>query len=329
MTATAMQEREGTLLRSLAASSRLSEAAINDRVGKNPSGFWPSPPPPLERIGRQGLIHVTRYGHALDVTVTSALKLLRSKASRPLPDPSELPLVQSAPAGKRGVCVISHDVDWLACYRALDWLCAVERKYGVSSTFHFLTEWRYTPDRQRLETMRAEGFEIGLHGRLHDAGFGYRARDYIIADLRRALEKLPAGITAYRAPALCVSNELLSALADVGLRVDSSMLVLNRYAPPAESVWPYEIAPGIIELPLSMQDDLLFRDLRLSDDDALALVTKHMKTIVGAGGVFVFNGHPGILCQHKPFYEGLMAAVNELGCPVMTISQAAGVAVSG
>jgi len=310
---------------SLARASGLDEHLIRSRIDANGAGFWPQTPGVFEQWMRRTLLAVTRRGAGLDYAVTSAMKAGRNILAKPVPDPAELPLISAARAvGRSGACVLTHDVDWAACYDALDWLCRLETAHNVRSTFHFLTEWKYRPDAGRLTAMRQAGFEIGLHGRLHDAGLGYRPRAHIVAELRRALDKLPPGITAYRAPTLCLSATLLSALSEVGLGVDSSMLVINRYGRPAESVWPYRIAGRVVEVPLSIQDDLLFRDLRLPDERALHLAVGCMRTILSAGGVFVFNGHPGILRDHEDFYRGLLDAVVASGCPVMTVSQAAG-----
>jgi hypothetical protein len=310
---------------SLALASHIAEQLIRSRIHENPAGFWPSSPKALERWARKNLLHVTRHGQALEVAVTSALKRLRSAAARDIPDPRIAPLIAAARNNgvNTGLCVLTHDVDWKACYRALDWLCALELQNGVRSTFHFLTEWRYRPDADYLAQMRSQGFEIGLHGRLHDAGIGYRRRAVILDELKRALAVLPPGIAAYRAPTLCLSMTLLSVLREVGITVDSSMLTTNRYGVPAESVWPYEIAEGVTELPLSIQDDLLFRDLRLDDDAALDVAGRCMEAIHSAGGVFVFNGHPGILRDHEKFYRGLLGLIAASGRETVTISQAA------
>jgi hypothetical protein len=310
---------------SLARASGLDERVVRARMAANAAGFWPKPPGALEQWLRRNLLTATRHGDGIGYAVTSALKTGRNMLAKPIPDPAQLPLLAAAAqrAARGGACVLTHDVDWAACYDALDWLCALETAHNVRSTFHFLTEWQYRPAPDRLAALRQAGFEIGLHGRLHDAGLGYRPRADIVAELKRALERLPPGIAAYRAPTLCLSAGLLSALRDVGLGVDSSMLVVNRYGPPAESVWPYRIAEGIVELPLAIQDDLLFRDLRLSDERALRLVAGCMGAILAAGGVFVFNGHPGILRDHERFYRGLLDAMTATGCPIVTVSQAA------
>ena len=273
---------------------------------------------------------LTKRGTGLDFAITSLRKLARSSMAKPLPDPAQSPLISMArrsDAG-RGTCVLTHDVDWAACYEALDWLCDLEEAHGVVSTFNFLTEWHYPPEPARLAEMQRRGFEIGLHGRLHDAGLGYRPREVVLEELKRALEMLPPSITAYRAPTLCISATLLSVLAEEASRSIPACWWSTATGRASESIWPYRIARGVIEIPLTIQDDLLFREMRLSDGDALKLVVNHLRTVLSAGGVFVFNGHLGILRGHEAFYRGLLEAVVASGCRIMTITKAASTALA-
>lgn len=323
MTVPAIPDKAGSLITaSLAAVSGLPLEAVAQRFAENPFGFLPRRPGPLGVALRMALLPVTHHAEALAIALTSLAKQVRSGRAGPTPRAADLPLLRLAGSGRRAraACVLTHDVDWRLCYESLPWLSRLERDYGLRATYHFLTEWRYRPSMQAFADLAAAGHEIGLHGRWHDAALGYRSEAYIRSEIARALAVLPAGIRSYRAPALCFSLLLAEVLREQGIASDSSMLVINRYGVCAESVWPYRIADNLWEVPLTMQDDLLFRDQELGDTAALAVVEREMNTVLDAGGVFVFNGHPGILVQHQDFARGLMALLRDSGVPVLTMS---------
>lgn len=319
---TANSDVAGLIAASLAASSGLPLAAVAQRLEENPFGFLPRSPGPLGVALRAALLPVTRHAEPLAIALTSLAKQVRSRRAGPMPHASDLPLLQLAGKGRRGraACVLTHDVDWRLCYESLPWLSRLESDHGLNATYHFLTEWRYRPSAAVLADLAAAGHEVGLHGRWHDAALGYRSEAYIDAEIRRALAALPTGIRSYRAPALCFSLPLAGVLREQKITSDSSMLVINRYGACAESVWPYRIVEGLWEVPLTMQDDLLFRDQELDDMAALAAVEREMNAVLDAGGVFVFNGHPGILVQHQDFARGLVAMLRDSDVPILTMS---------
>lgn len=313
---------EADIARAIARAAHLPLELVKERLDANPAGFLPRIPGWKGRAARRLLLPLTRYAEAAAVTLTSAAKKIRSAKAGPVPFAGDLPLVRAAAADpkarSRSRCVLTHDVDWRLCYDALPWLTGQQERLGLRATYHFLTEWRYRPDHNRLQALAEAGHEIGLHGRLHDAAIGYRSKLRIEREIDRALARLPHGVRSYRAPALGFSLKLANVLASRGLTIDSSLLVVNRYGICAESVWPYGLVPGLVEIPLTIQDDLLFRDLRLSDKEALDLVRRQMEAVLNAGGTFVFNGHPGILHAHPGFTDGLLHMLRDSGVPVIT-----------
>lgn len=322
-----MPNHEQAIATAISLAAQLPLEVVTAQVRANPHGFVPRIPGWKGRAARRILLPLTRYAEPAAVVLTTAAKKIRSAKAGPIPFAGDLPLVQAAAqdpkARSRARCVLTHDVDWRLCYDSLPWLTELQERMGLRATYHFLTEWRYRPERARLDAMAAAGHEIGLHGRLHDAAIGYRNRRKMEREIDRALALLPPGIRSYRAPALGFSLPLADVLASRGLAIDSSLLVVNRYGSCAQSVWPYVVAPGLVEVPLTIQDDLMFRDLRLSDDEALALVRRQMEAVFNAGGTFVFNGHPGIMQAHRRFTEGLLHMVRDSGVPVTTMADPA------
>ena len=114
-------------------------------------------------------------------------------------------------------------------------------------------------------------------------------------------------IKGFRSPALSSSEGLFAALQDLNFAYDSSLATFDLGGAGVGLCFPFPY-PGkdIWEIPLSLQDSTLFRDLGLGDDEGLETAVNLMETIVSLGGVFVFNGHPGILRNHMDFYRGLV-----------------------
>lgn len=218
------------------------------------------------------------------------------------------------------VC-LTHDVDWASCYSSLFDVAEMENHFGFHSTFNFLTEWQYRPQKKDIDKLICKGFEVGLHGREHDIAMGIRSKRSLRTMLSQARDVLGGMevIRGFRAPALAISESLLDVLDELGFLYDSSILSwspnlgLQAMARPARY-------PGrqIFLLPLSLQDDLLFREHRLSDQHAFQVVKAVMSIVASDGGIFVFNGHPTILTEHKEFYSLFLNYLSERDVKVLT-----------
>lgn len=210
--------------------------------------------------------------------------------------------------GKKGVICLSHDIDTLDDYMFIRKVCQLNHKYHIASSFNFLTHWSYDIDRKFLWQLNEEGFEVGLHGYTHDIAIGVRSEKRIKRELSLALEKLNFPVKGYRAPAFAVSSRLLKVIKELGLKYDSSMKTTSCYSPQsAEVFYPYRYpGVGIWEIPLTIQDDRVFRDLHLSNEEAIGVIKELASRIIGIGGVCVINNHPGLVRRKLYYYEELL-----------------------
>lgn len=209
--------------------------------------------------------------------------------------------------GKRAAVCLTHDVDFLEGYRFIPELARIEKEFGFSSSFNLLGNGGYKCDRETIQQLISEGFEIGLHGYYHDIALGYRDKLTIEWHIQRALEALPFPIVGFRAPALAVSEELLAVLNTMGFHYDSSVRLASPFYPGVGICLPYRY-PGLNlwEIPLAIQDDTLFRDFSLSEEEGLAIVKGIIKKISSQGGVSVINTHPCLVRKRLRFYRGLL-----------------------
>jgi len=209
---------------------------------------------------------------------------------------------------KRSCVCLTHDIDSRACYEFIPHVLELERQYRCPATFNFLTAWGYTPDQGLLRDISSRGSEVGLHGRTHDIALGGTPKRDIKDQLSRAREALGMPIRGFRAPALAISRNVLEVLCEIGIEYDSSMKSLSCYGQGAETCFPY-IHKGIPlwEVPLTIQDDRIFRDLHLSAEEGLGVFKELILRIHAVGGVSVINTHPRILAQKETFFKEFLA----------------------
>lgn len=203
--------------------------------------------------------------------------------------------------------ILTHDVDWKVCWECHEKIADWEEELGVRSIFCYLTNGPYKISHSKLDDMELRGFEIGLHGEWHDVALGYRTKKEIKNFLNRSVTELRRNPVLFRSPALSVSETLFEVLHETEIHRDSSIPVWSQYYPACGYPGPYQY-PGldVIEYPLALQDDFLFRDLALTDEVALQFSISLLNLFQLHKGVFVLNTHPGIVIKHEKFYKSFI-----------------------
>ena len=104
------------------------------------------------------------------------------------------------PEGYRAAFVITHDVEWDAGLRNATRLADLEKKYGFTSSWNLVPE-RYPIDWKIVDRLRADGFEIGLHGLKHD-GKDFQSLKIFRKRLKKMHEYARSwGAVGFRSPA--------------------------------------------------------------------------------------------------------------------------------
>lgn len=211
--------------------------------------------------------------------------------------------------GKRNeylTIALTHDIDTAIGYKFCKELADIDQEYGNFSTFNVLTKGPYKLEHKWLDDIESRGFEIGIHGDNHDLGFGFRKEKSIRKRLQNCLSDVGRPVVGYRAPGACFSETLMHVLDELGFRYDSSILNRCYYANGIASCIPYMYPNTTIwELPLTIQDDGLFRDRRLNDNEALVIIKDIVNELLPFSGFLVINTHPSIIKQHISFYKKL------------------------
>lgn len=209
--------------------------------------------------------------------------------------------------GKKAVLCLTHDVDYFEDYQQIDYIVEREQSFDLKSSFNFLTSWDYRIEKHLLKKLLNNGFEIGLHGDKHDVAFGYRSKEEIITVIKKALDELGVEVAGFRAPTLAITTNALEVLERLKFKYDTSIL-----AHQVGICFPYQY-PGlnIWELPLTLQDDFLFRDKNLTQEKGFEFTCGIIEAIIKLGGLVVLNLHPQICKANPIFYERLLNFISQ------------------
>jgi len=215
------------------------------------------------------------------------------------------------------VC-LTHDVDSVDCYETISNLARLEQKYSIPSVYNFLTEWDYAYRPEIARSLESDGFEIGLHGFTHDIAIGYRSQKSIRLHLEKALDQLGVPVYGYRAPAFAITENLIKVLDGMGIKYDSSVHMWHPMYPSLGLAFPYQYpASRIMEFPIAIEDDMLFSDFKLNENQAINYIEKTLDAIVGVGGIFVINIHPYRIKTQPGFIESVLKVINNFGNQVL------------
>jgi hypothetical protein len=165
----------------------------------------------------------------------------------------QLSFIHFWPGGRRVALVLTHDVETAEGQANVQRLADLEADYGFRSSFNFVAE-RYRHDTRLIDSLRAGGFEIGVHGLKHDGKlFSSRAlfmrRAARINEYFKSLEAV-----GFRAPLTHRQPEWMQALE---MEYDLSFFDTDPYEPipgGTMSIWPFQMG-HFVELPYTLVQD--------------------------------------------------------------------------
>jgi hypothetical protein len=161
-----------------------------------------------------------------------------------------VPTIAAWPNGRRWAMVLTHDVETAAGVAAIEPVLELEREFGFRSCWNFVPD-RYPLRESVIHDLRAEGFEVGVHGLRHDG------RD--LAEIDRRLPAIRAAAarwhaTGFRAPSMHRDWELMPRLR---FDYDSSYPDTDVFEPHPGGccTWLPFFNQGLVELPLTLAID--------------------------------------------------------------------------
>ncbi len=207
-----------------------------------------------------------------------------------------LPMLSFWPQGNDFCLVLTHDVETQVGFDNIEKIASIERKYGFRSAWNFVAE-RYPVNERVLQSLRDDGFEVGVHGLYHD-GKMFQSRQRFLAEARQInfyLEHWQS--SGFRSPSLLRNLEWLSQ--HIQAEDDSSLPSSEHYgAQPGGccTVFPF-VCPGcnerMVELPVSMpQDHTLLETLNLPPGAMLENWLETVQKIKSLHGMALLIVHP-------------------------------------
>jgi hypothetical protein len=183
------------------------------------------------------------------------LRRLAQVAGEPVPSLSVWP------AGRSWALVLTHDVETDKGRDHVQLMRDLEAERGYRSSWNFVPKRYETPD-SLVESLKADGFEVGVHGLYHD-GRDLESRDLLerrLPEIRSYAERW--GAVGFRSPATHRDWDLMRLLP---FDYDSSSPDTDPFEPQSGGccTWlPFENG-GLVELPITLpQDHTLFVILR-------------------------------------------------------------------
>ena len=177
---------------------------------------------------------------------------------------SEVPYIAFWPEGKDFAFVLTHDVETKEGFETIPILVEVDKKYGFRSIFNIVPE-RYSIERSYLDNLRAEGFEIGIHGLKHDGKLFFSFNTFSKRAKRINDYLKEYGAKGFRSPLTHRNPEWMQ---ELEIDYDMSFFDTDLFEPipgGTMSIWPFFMG-HFIELPYTLpQDNTLFNILGHKD----------------------------------------------------------------
>jgi hypothetical protein len=198
------------------------------------------------------------------------------------------------PESKRFALILTHDIDTPMGLDKCRQLMDLEASLGLRSSFNFVPE-KYRVSSKLREEIFSRGFEVGVHGLLHD-GKLYASKEIFMhraKKINKYLEKWKA--VGFRSPAMHHNLEWLLGL---NIKYDSSTFDTDPFEPQSdgvETIFPFWVKKndhqnGYVELPYTLaQDHLLFI---LMKETNLNIWIHKLNWIFKHNGMALLNTHP-------------------------------------
>jgi hypothetical protein len=190
--------------------------------------------------------------------------------------------------------VLAHDVETDVGQRRCLQLMRLEQELGFKSSFNFVPE-RYHVLPEVRTALTGNGFEVGVHGLLHD-GRLFESRETFRARAQRINHYLREwGAVGFVSPS---SHHHLEWMHDLEIEYDSSTFDIDPFEPQPDglgTIFPAWIEEptqrsGYVELPYTLpQDYTLFILLGEKSND---LWKRKLRWIADKGGMALLIAHP-------------------------------------
>ena len=211
------------------------------------------------------------------------------------------------PGGKKFALVLTHDVDTERGHDKVKKLMELEEGLGFHSSFNFVAE-RYNVSASLRNSLSEKGFEVGVHGLMHD-GKLYDSTEIFDERACRINQYISDwGAFGFRSPAMHHNLEWIHKLQ---IMYDASTFDTDPFEPQSDGVrtiFPFWVSDdssqkGYLELPYTLPQD--FTLFILMKEKNIDIWKKKLDWLADKGGMALVNTHPDymIFSGNKPKIE--------------------------
>jgi hypothetical protein len=210
------------------------------------------------------------------------------------------------PENKNFAVILTHDVELQRGHDRCEQLLEIEKNLGFKSSFNFVPE-RYAVSQKLIEKIKAQGFEVGVHGLYHD-GKLYSSKNVFTKRavlINHYIKQWKA--VGFRSPAM---QHNLDWIKQLNIEYDCSTFDTDPFEPQpdaVETIFPFLVEgesekDSYIELPYTLaQDFTLFIMMKEKNID---IWKEKIDWIAQNGGMVLINTHPDYMSFNgSPNYE--------------------------
>lgn len=201
---------------------------------------------------------------------------------------------QGWPKGNTFAVVLTHDVDTERGHKRCYQLMELEDKLGFKSSFNFVPEG-YKVSSELRKDLWKRGFEVGVHGLLHD-GKLYQSEDIFrdrAARINRYIDKW--GSVGFRSPSM---HHNLDWIHNLKIEYDASTFDTDPFEIQSDGVgtiFPFFVQlskdqSGYVELPYTLPQD--FTIFIIMKEKTIVTWKEKLNWIVKNNGMVLINTHP-------------------------------------
>lgn len=211
----------------------------------------------------------------------------------------DLPMISFWPNGSNFCLVLTHDVETSIGFENIKLITDIERKHGFRSVWNFVPK-RYKIDKNILDKLQENGFEVGVHGLYHD-GKLFQSKDEFLKraeEINNYLQEWNS--VGFRSPSAMRKIDWISE--NININYDTSCPTTELYgAQPGGccSVFPF-IYGNMVELPITLQQDhTLLETLRITPEQMVKQWLETIQVIKKLNGLVLLIVHPDYLLSKE------------------------------
>jgi hypothetical protein len=249
----------------------------------------------LQRIAIQDWARIPFPAWPVDTTIEDFIGRLWTLVLK-TSGKEEIPFIWYWPKDYQSCAIMTHDVETDEGQKFCQTILALEREFGVRSSFELVPEVRYDISEEVVRAIRNAGCEVCIHGLKHDGRLF--SSEQVFRKRAKAINQYAEkwGARGFRSPVMYRNQAWYDAL---NFSFDMSVPNVAHLDPQRGgccTIFPFFVG-DVLELPLTtIQDYPLYHILR---SDPMVMWTRQMNAILAKHGLVSFIIHPDYTMEQQ------------------------------